>query len=459
MLVIYNSLTQKKQEFKPITPGKIQIYVCGVTVYDYCHLGHARTYVAFDSIIRYLRWRGFDVTHVRNVTDIDDKIINRSNENKENYSALTARFIKAMDEDFAALKIAPPDKIPYATQFIPQMIELIQKLISNDSAYVANNGDVYYSIRQFINYGALAHRDIDKLESGARIEVNDVKRDPLDFVLWKLAKPGEPSWESPWGAGRPGWHTECSAMSLSLLGEQFDIHGGGKDLIFPHHENEIAQSEAVTHKQFVNVWMHAGFLQINKEKMSKSLGNFFTIRDLLKTYSAEVLRYLLASIHYRSPIQYSEDALTQSRSALERFYTALRDLPSADAVQNSIYEKKFIEAMDDDFNAPIAFSVLFEIAHEIQRLRDKDLTLAAQHGALLKQLASVFGILQEEPNTFLQSGNNNVDAAKIEALIAARNQARTDKNWAEADRIRAELTAMSVILEDGANGTTWRIIN
>lgn len=458
MLKIYNSLTKQKEIFKPLQTGKVKIYVCGPTVYDFAHIGNARTYAAFDVVIRYLRWSGYDVTYVRNITDIDDKIIKRANENKESFQAVVDRFTQAIHEDFLALGLLSPNHEPRATEYVSHIISLINRLLENGYAYVADNGDVYYDVRKFEEYGALAHRDIDKLESGARVEINGVKHDPLDFVLWKLAKPGEPYWESPWGVGRPGWHIECSAMSISLLGDHFDIHGGGKDLIFPHHENEIAQSEAATQKKFVNIWMHAGYLQIEKEKMSKSLGNFFTIRDILKQYPAEILRYFLITSHYRSPVQYSEKALIQARSSLERFYTALRDLPVAEAITGSEYEKKFVDAMNDDFNTPIAFSVLFELAHEIQRLRENDLQLAARHGALLKSLGSVVGIIQGDPNIFLKVGIEHIDSEKIEGLIAARNQARANKNWAEADRLRAELTAMSVILEDNPKGTTWKHI-
>ncbi len=458
MLKIYNSLTGEKEDFKPIEPGKIKIYVCGPTVYDYAHIGNARTYAGFDVVIRYLRWRGYDVTYVRNITDIDDKIIKRANENNEDFRVVVNRFTQAIHDDFAALGLVTPDHEPTATGYIPQMIEMINTLITNGYAYVTSDNDVNFEVRQFKNYGALAHRDIEKLESGARVEINSTKRDPLDFVLWKAAKPGEPSWESPWGAGRPGWHIECSAMAKSLLGETFDIHGGGKDLIFPHHENEIAQSECASHKKFVNVWMHAGYLQIDKEKMSKSLGNFFTIRDLLQQHDPEVLRYFLITKHYRSPLNYSDDAIHQSKQALQRFYVALRGLPQADAVKDSEYEKQFITAMDDDFNTPIAFSVLFELAHEIQRQREKDINLAAQYGALLKKLGGVFGILQTDSEQFLKSGHDAIDAAKVESLLAARNQARAEKNWAEADRIRAELTAMSVVIEDTAQGSTWKML-
>lgn len=457
MLQIYNSLTQKKETFTPLQEGKVKIYVCGPTVYDFAHIGNARTYAGFDVVIRYLRWRGYDVTYVRNITDIDDKIIKRANENNEDFSAVVNRFTQAIHEDFAALGLVSPDHEPTATEYIPQMIVMIEQLLTNGNAYVAENGDVYFNVRSFPQYGELAHRNIEQLESGARVEINDAKRDPLDFVLWKLAKPGEPYWESPWGVGRPGWHIECSAMSTRLLGETFDIHGGGKDLVFPHHENEIAQSQCVTHKKFVNLWMHAGYLQIEKEKMSKSLGNFFTIRDLLNEHDPEVLRYFLIAVQYRSPLQYSQDVIKQARNSLERFYTALRGLPKAEAVVDSEFEKKFIHAMNDDFNTPIAFSVLFELAHEVQRLREKDITAAAQHGALLKTLGAVLGILQSDPEKFLQSGKQDIDAAKIEALITARNTARAEKNWAESDRIRNELAAMSIVLEDGAQGTTWKV--
>jgi cysteinyl-tRNA synthetase len=458
MLKIYNSLTQAKQPLQPLEPGKIKMYVCGVTVYDYCHLGHARTYTAFDVVIRYLRWKGFDVTYVRNITDIDDKIIKRAQENNEDFLVLVERFTQAMHEDFAALGLQIPTHEPRATAYMSEMITLIEKLIANQHAYVASNGDVYYSVRDFKAYGCLAHRDIDKLESGARVEINDVKKDPLDFVLWKLAKPGEPKWSSPWGEGRPGWHTECSAMSSALYGDTLDIHGGGKDLIFPHHENELAQSEAASGKTFVNCWMHAGFLQMDKEKMSKSLGNFLTIRDLLAEHAPEVLRYFLITSHYRSPLQFSESVIQQSRNALERLYTALNGLSDAEAATGTAFEEKFTQAMDDDFNTPVAMSVLFELAHEIQRLRDKDNQAAAAHGALLKRLGGVLGILQDNPLAFLQSGKKSadVDVSKIEALIVARNKARAEKNWSEADRVRDELAAMAIVLEDGPEGTTWK---
>jgi len=458
MIQIYNSLTSKKEPFQPIHPGKVKMYVCGVTVYDFCHLGHARTYVAFDVINRYLMWRGFEVTYVRNITDIDDKIIHRANENNEPFMNVVDRNILAMHEDFKALNLLEPTYAPRATEYIPQMISLIEKLIDKDYAYIADNGDVYYEVRKFKHYGELSHRDLDKLESGARVEIVDVKRDPLDFVLWKLAKPGEPSWDSPWGKGRPGWHTECSVMSMDLLGVHFDLHGGGKDLIFPHHENELAQSEAVSCNKFVNTWMHAGFLQINKEKMSKSLGNFFTIRDILKEYHPEIVRYFLITSHYRSQLSFSDEGLNLASNALERLYTALRDFPQANAAQGTDFEKKFIEAMDDDFNTPIAFSILFELAHEVQRMRAEDKDKAAAYAALLKRLGGILGILQMDAEKFFQRNADKLDVAKIEALIEERNKARTNKNWATADRVRKELSAMSIVLEDSEKGTTWKLV-
>ncbi|OGT53256.1 MAG: cysteine--tRNA ligase [Gammaproteobacteria bacterium RIFCSPHIGHO2_12_FULL_42_13] len=458
MLKIYNSLTQQKEIFQPINTKQINMYVCGVTVYDHCHLGHARCYVAFDVIVRYLRSHNYNVTYVRNITDIDDKIIKRANENGEEINSITQRYTQAMHEDFKALNLLDPDHEPRATEYIPAMITLIQKLLINGCAYIASNGDVYYEVRKFKNYGCLSHHNIDQLESGARIEIAGVKRDPLDFVLWKLAKPNEPAWDSPWGKGRPGWHLECSAMSMQLLGEYIDIHGGGKDLIFPHHENELAQSEGATQTTFVKTWMHAGHLQIEKEKMSKSLGNFFTIRDAIAQYMPEVVRYFFVSSHYRSPLQYSNDLLQQAKNSLERLYTALRTLPIAEPENETSFEENFYAAMDDDFNTPIALSVLFELAHEIHRLRDKDIGSAAKYAALLKKLGELLGILQLNPEVFFQSANKNLDTERIEILIGARQRARHLKNWAEADRIRAELSSMSVELEDGSQGTTWKYI-
>lgn len=456
MLKIYNTLTQQKEIFKPNDAKKVKLYVCGPTVYDYAHIGNARTYAAFDVIIRFLQWSQYEVLYVRNITDIDDKIIKRANENKEDFKALVSRFTTAIHEDFAALGLLVPDYEPRATEFIPAIIKFIENLLAVKAAYIAQNGEVYFDVRRFASYGALSHHNIDDLESGARIEVNTLKKDPLDFVLWKLAKPQEPAWSSPWGLGRPGWHIECSAMSMALLGDNFDIHGGGRDLIFPHHENEIAQSEGLTQKKFVNVWMHTGYLQFEKEKMSKSLGNFFTIRELLQQYDAECLRYFLISSHYRSSLSYSENSLSQAKSALGRLYNALKDLPKALPVQESTYEKAWKSAMEDDFNTPIAFSVLFDLAHEVQRLRLQDIHAAAEHGALLKSLGAVLGILQDDPLNYFKKGKGLVDAAKIEELITLRNQARKDKNWQEADRIRDLLLEMSVILEDSDKGTTWK---
>jgi len=457
MLQIYNTLTRQKENFVPLHAGKVGMYVCGVTVYDYCHLGHARTYTSADVIVRYLRWRGYEVNYVRNITDIDDKIIKRANENNEEFTAVTQRFTQAMHEDFSALGLLPPNHEPRATLYISQMIDVIQRIIANSHGYVSENGDVYFEVRTFKNYGCLSHHNIEQLESGARVEVSQVKRDPLDFVLWKGAKPGEPAWDSPWGKGRPGWHIECSAMAMDLLGDHFDIHAGGRDLIFPHHENENAQSQAALKTKFVNVWMHAGFLQMEKEKMSKSLGNFITIRDVLKDHAPEVLRFFLMSSHYRSPLIYAADAISQSKQALARFYTALRFLPNVKPAENTKYEEQFIAAMDDDFNTPIALSVLFDLAHEIQRLRDKEKDTAASLASLLKKLGNVIGILQSDPEVFFQT-DTSVDAAKVEKLIEARQLARREKNWAEADRIRAELSAMSVVIEDDAQGTTWKTI-
>jgi cysteinyl-tRNA synthetase len=455
MLKLYNSLTQEKELFKPLREGKVKMYVCGMTVYDFCHLGHMRMLTAFDVIVRYLRFLDYDVTYVRNITDVDDKIIQRANENKEEFSQLAERFIQAMHEDIAALGLLAPNQEPRATEFIPQMIALIEKLVQKKHAYQAQNGDVFFDVRSFPHYGCLSHRNIDELESGARVEINEIKRDPLDFVLWKMAKPGEPAWDSPWGKGRPGWHIECSAMAMNLLGEQFDIHGGGKDLIFPHHENEIAQSEAASDTPFVKVWMHNGYVQINKEKMSKSLGNFLTIRDLLAKYPAEAVRYFLISSQYRSQLQFTEAAIPQAHQALERFYLALRHLEASPIAQNTVYEKRFKEAMDDDFNTPEALAVLFDLAHEIQRLREKDKPQAAAHAALLRSLGGVLGILQTDSEVFLKT-LQGTEISVIEELIVARNQARAEKNWAEADRIRAKLAELSVILEDSSEGTTWR---
>lgn len=457
-LAIYNTLSKTKEPLQPLIGNQVRMYVCGMTVYDFCHIGHARVMVAFDVVSRWLRQRGYELTYVRNITDIDDKIIRRAQENGESFEALTGRMIAAMHQDEARLNVLRPDLEPRATDHIGGMHEMIQTLIDKGFAYAPGNGDVYYRVGKFVGYGKLSRRKIEDLKIGARIEVDEAKEDPLDFVLWKSAKPGEPSWGSPWGAGRPGWHIECSVMSTCCLGETFDIHGGGPDLVFPHHENEIAQSEAATGKLYANAWMHAGAVRVDGEKMSKSLGNFFTIREVLEKYQPEVVRYLLVSSHYRSPINYSEDSLKEAKGALERFYTALRGLPEGPAKGGDSFVARFGEAMDDDFNSPEACAVLFEMAREINRLRDSDLQEAACLAARLKELAGVLGVLQMDPDSFLQAGaEGRVDAAEVEALIAARIQARADKDWAESDRIRDQLTAMGVVLEDGKGGTTWRL--
>ena len=458
MLSIYNTLTKSKDVFKPLVDNQVSMYVCGMTVYDFCHIGHARVMVAFDVVTRWLRHRGYDVTYVRNITDIDDKIIKRAQENGEPFEALVERMIAAMHEDEARLNVLRPDQEPRATGHIAGMHTMIQTLIDKGFAYAADNGDVYYRVGKFVGYGKLSRRKIEDLKIGARIEVDEAKQDPLDFVLWKGAKPGEPSWDSPWGKGRPGWHIECSVMSTCCLGETFDIHGGGPDLVFPHHENEIAQSEAATGKLYANAWMHAGAVRVDGEKMSKSLGNFFTIREVLEKYQPEVVRYLLVSSQYRSPINYSEDSLKEAKGALERFYNALKGLPDAAPAGGEEFVERFGAAMDDDFNSPEACAVLFELAREINRLRESDVQAAAGLAARLKELAGVLGVLQLEPEAFLQAGAaGKVDAAQVEALIAARLQARAEKNWGESDRIRDQLTAMGVVLEDGKGGTTWRL--
>ncbi len=454
-MLIYNNLTQQKEEFVPIKPGEIGLYACGLTVYDYCHIGHARLFITFDMVVRYLRARGYKVTYVRNITDIDDKIIKRAVKNKEDFSDLTARFIQAMQEDEAALGIVPPDITPRATEHIEQIITMIQTLVDKGYAYVADNGDVYYDVAKFKDYGQLAHQNLDELQAGARIEINEAKHNPLDFVLWKMSKPSEPSWDSPWGEGRPGWHIECSAMSTNYLGNHFDIHGGGVDLQFPHHQNEIAQAEAAHDEKFVNVWMHMGFVQVDKEKMSKSMGNFFTLREVLKHYNPEVLRMFMLASHYRSPVSYSQENLNNAKAALERFYMALRGLPEVTAEINSEYQQKFYEKMDDDFNTPEALAVLFDITREINRLRESDLESAAKLGFTLKNLGGILGLLQQNPENFLQADVSPEQIAEIDNLITARNQARQNKNWAEADKIRDQLLAQGIELEDSSQGTKW----
>ncbi|KIL05411.1 cysteinyl-tRNA synthetase [Stutzerimonas stutzeri] len=459
-LSIYNTLSKSKDVFTPLVDNKVRMYVCGMTVYDYCHIGHARVMVAFDVVARWLRHRGYELTYVRNITDIDDKIIKRASENGESFQDLVGRMIAAMHEDEARLNVLRPDIEPRATDHIAGMHAMIQTLIDKGYAYAPGNGDVYYRVGKFAGYGKLSRRKIDDLKIGARIEVDEAKEDPLDFVLWKGAKPGEPSWDSPWGPGRPGWHIECSVMSTCCLGETFDIHGGGPDLVFPHHENEIAQSEAATGKLYANAWMHAGAVRVDGEKMSKSLGNFFTIREVLEKYHPEVVRYLLVSSHYRSPINYSEDSLREAKGALERFYNGLKGLPEATPAGGETFVERFGAAMDDDFNSPEACAVLFDMVREVNRLRESDLQAAAALAARLKELAGVLGVLQLEPEAFLQAGAaGKVDAGEVEALIAARLAARAEKNWAESDRIRNQLGAMGVVLEDGKGGTTWRLVD
>jgi cysteinyl-tRNA synthetase len=453
MLHITNSLTRTKEIFVPITPGHVRMYVCGMTVYDLCHLGHARVFVVFDMVTRWLRASGYHVDYVRNITDIDDKIIRRAQENQETPAALTERFIAAMHEDERALGVLPPDHEPRATAYVAQMLALIAQLEKGGLAYPAPNGDVYYSVRSFADYGRLSGKSLDELRAGERVEVDPNKRDPMDFVLWKAAKPGEPSWESPWGPGRPGWHIECSAMSADLLGNHFDIHGGGQDLQFPHHENEIAQSEGAHGCTFVNYWLHNGFVRVDNEKMSKSLGNFFTIREVLKKYDAEVVRFFILRAHYRSPLNYSDAHLDDAKGALSRLYTALKNAPREPASPdwNQPAAIRFRAAMDDDFNTPEAIAVLFDLASEANR---GDATAAQT----LRSLGGVLGLLQRDTADFLQAGasSDGMSEKEIEALITARQTARKEKDFAESDRLRDALTAAGVVLEDGPGGTTWR---
>lgn len=455
MLKIYNTLAREKQVFKPIVAGKVSMYVCGMTVYDFCHLGHARVMVVFDMVSRWLRASGYDVTYVRNITDIDDKIIKRANENNETIAQLTQRFIDAMDEDSARLGVLRPDIEPKATAFVAGMLDMISSLIDKGFAYPAANGDVFYAVNNFEGYGKLSGKSLDDLRAGERVEVDTFKKDPMDFVLWKAAKPGEPSWDSPWGKGRPGWHIECSAMSSHYLGQHFDIHGGGQDLQFPHHENEIAQSEAAhSHDgkpcQMVNYWMHNGFVRVDDEKMSKSLGNFFTIRTVLEKYDAEVVRFFILRAHYRSPLNYSDQHLDDAKLALTRLYTALRGQQADDSVIDWLHPQaaRFKDAMNDDFNTAEAMAVLFDLANEVNKTKSQEAV------GLLKNLAGVLGLLQRSPDEFLQgdaSGEMDIDG-----LIHARLTAKKNKNFAEADAIRKQLAEAGVVLEDTPQGTTWR---
>lgn len=460
MLKIFNTLSRQKEEFKPIHAGEVGMYVCGITVYDFCHIGHGRTFVAFDVVARYLRFLGYKLKYVRNITDIDDKIIKRAHENGEDFVALVDRMVTEMHADFDALNILRPDSEPRATKHIPEIIEIVEQLIARNHAYVAANGDVMFSVTTDADYGKLSRQDLDQLQAGARVEVEaNVKRNPMDFVLWKMSKPGEPSWPSPWGEGRPGWHIECSAMNCKELGNHFDIHGGGSDLMFPHHENEIAQSTCAHGGEYVNTWMHSGMVMVDREKMSKSLGNFFTVRDVLKYYDAETIRYFLMSGHYRSQLNYSEENLKQARTSLERLYTALRGTDSAaQPAGGEAFEARFREAMDDDFNTPEAYSALFDMAREVNRLKTEDMAAANGLAAALRKLSAVLGLLEQEPEAFLQSGAQADDGevAEIEALIKQRNDARKSKDWALADQARDRLNEMGIVLEDGAQGTTWR---
>ncbi len=475
MLKIHNSLTRRKENFTPIRPGQVRMYVCGLTVYDHMHLGHARMLVVFDMVARWLRASGYQLTYVRNITDIDDKIIRRAAENHESIEALTTRFIAAAHEDEAALKVLRPDVEPRATQSIDAIVRMVEALVKKESAYRGPNGDVYYAVSRFKDYGRLSGKRLEDLRAGERVEVDEAKRDPLDFVLWKAAKPGEPSWPSPWSMGRPGWHIECSAMSTAALGNHFDIHGGGMDLQFPHHENEIAQSEVATGERFVNIWMHNGFVQVDEEKMSKSLDNFFTVREILKKYRPEVVRYFILNSHYRSPLNYSDQSLDVAAHGLARFYTALRAIRPGNAPRVSEFRERFTAAMDDDFNTPVAISVLFDLAREINRHKESDLSIANSLVALLIQLGGILGLLQDDPEEYFKSlhyyGTMNIEEGtdtassqalvgysdeKIEMLINQRNEARKMRNWKGADRIRDELDKNGIVIEDGANDTNWR---
>ena len=464
MLKIYNTLTRKKEVFQPRIPGKVGMYVCGMTVYDYCHIGHARVMVVFDTVARYLRYSGYELTYVRNITDIDDKIIQRAHENGEEFGKLTERFIDAMHEDERALSVLAPDIEPRATQSIDAIIGMIETLIAKGLAYIGSNGDVFYSVAQFKDYGKLSGKNLADLQAGERVDVDLAKQNPMDFVLWKMAKANEPAWPSLWGLGRPGWHIECSAMSICCLGNHFDIHGGGMDLQFPHHENEIAQSEGATGEKFVNIWMHNGFVRVNEEKMSKSLGNFFTVREVLKQYRPEVIRFFILSSHYRSPLNYSDEQLDDAGAALTRLYTALRGIDANKEMLEADYKARFEQAMDDDFNTPVAVSVLFDLARELNKTKADNQEKAVTLAATLKYLGGLLGILQDDPEAFLKGGFESTLTARdssfadeVEQQIQLRLEAKKNKDWAAADRIRDELKAKGVILEDVAGGTTWRL--
>ena len=458
MLQLHNTLSNSKVPFTPIEEGKIRLYVCGMTVYDYCHIGHARVMVSFDVITRYLRHAGYQVEYVRNITDVDDKIIKRAAENGETCDQLTNRFIGAMHEDELALNVLPPNQEPRATAHIPAIVDMIQTLIDKNYAYAASNGDVYYRVDKFETYGALTNRKLEDMRAGARVDINDVKENPFDFVLWKNAKAGEVSWASPWGEGRPGWHIECSAMTKCCLGNHFDIHGGGPDLPFPHHENEIAQSEAANGETFVNYWLHAGAVRVNKEKMSKSLGNFFTIREVLAKFPAEIVRYLLTASHYRSQIDYAEDALFEAQRALDRLYTAMDQLELSGISLEGPYLDRFNAAMDDDFNTREAISVLFEMAREVNRLKRDGDPQAAALASQMRGLGNILGLLELDPHAYLrgEAGEGDLADADIDALVAQRHQAKIDRNFALSDQIRDQLKDAGVVLEDSKKGTGWK---
>jgi len=461
MLQIYNTLTRKKEAFTPINPGKVGLYVCGCTVYDLCHIGHARTYISFDNIARYMRFSGLEVNYVRNITDVEDKIINRAAQNNETPDERTIAY---MHEDFDALNMARPNLEPRVTTHMDEIIRMIKTLVAKKHAYIAGDnanglGDVLFDVSSYADYGKLSGQNLEQLQAGSRVDVDQSKNNPLDFVLWKSAKPGEPSWSSPWGEGRPGWHIECSAMNAKELGHHFDIHGGGSDLQFPHHENEVAQSCCALDTPYVNYWMHTGMVQVDQEKMSKSLGNFFTIRDVLAQYDAETVRFFLTTGHYRSQLNYSTDNLTQARASLERIYTALRNVKVSENFvldKTSSYVEQFCLAMDDDFNTPQAIAVLFEISKELNVAKDQNLDQAAKLASTLIKLGGVIGLLQLNPESFLKGQNDDDEIAIIEALIEQRNQARVDKNWALADEARDKLNEMKIVLEDSAGKTTWR---
>ena len=460
MLSIFNSLSGEKAPFKPIEPNKVRMYVCGMTVYDLCHIGHARMVMVFDFVVRYLRYAGYEVVYVRNITDIDDKIIQRAQENGESIQVLTARTIAQMHEDFAALGILPPDIEPRATETIPEICDLIQTLLDKNLAYQAKSGDVMYRVAEFNGYGKLSKKRIEDLRAGERIAVNADKEDPMDFVMWKASKADEPAWDSPFGAGRPGWHIECSAMSQKHLGKTFDIHGGGMDLKFPHHENEIAQSEGAHECQYVNTWMHNGFVNVDDEKMSKSLGNFFTIRDVLAHYNPEVLRCFMLSTHYRRPINYSDSALDMAKKTVDKLYTALRDTNPEQGMVIQSYQQRFAEAMNDDFNTPEAMVVWHELATELNKAKQGQSDKTNDLAKTLQHLCAAVGFLQQPVGAYLGLNSSDTEMsdadAEVQQMVEARDQARADRNFAKADELRDQLQAMDIVLEDSPNGTIWR---